>query len=187
LNLGTAHLDTSDLELSDEGSGDENLKRKALAKPQWRIQQEEVNTLDASPFPCDYICLPKKLFGLFKKFKCRNCHATKREFTIEQFALAQSLFYSCGNCDTRECVRADLTTELERKWSVKPTHKKFLDTNQYNRSSAADFQINMNLYLGAHQCGGGRNDARVIAGMLGVHHNALRNTWKSILRRNLVY
>jgi hypothetical protein len=55
-----------------------------------------------------------------------------------------------------------------------------LDTNQYNRVSAADFQININLYLGAQQCGEGRNDARVIAGMLGVHHNALRNTWKNI-------
>jgi hypothetical protein len=78
LNLGTAHLDTSDLELSNEGSDDEDLKLKALAKPQWRIEQEELNTLDASPFPCDYICLPKnKFFDLFKKFKCRNCHSTK--------------------------------------------------------------------------------------------------------------
>jgi hypothetical protein len=41
----------------------------------------------------------------------------------------------------------------------------------------------MNLYLGAQQCGGGRTDARVIAGMIGVHHNALRNTWKNIAEK----
>jgi hypothetical protein len=107
------------------------------------------------PFHATIFVYLKQFFDLFKKFKCRNCHATKREFTIEQFGLAQSLFYACGNCDTKECVRANLTTDLEQKWSLKAPNKKFFDTNQYDRVGAADFEINMNLYLGAQQCGGG--------------------------------
>jgi hypothetical protein len=59
LNLGLAHLDTSDVDLSDDGADGGNPKPLALAKPQWRVQQDENTALDASSFPCDYICLPK--------------------------------------------------------------------------------------------------------------------------------
>jgi hypothetical protein len=59
LSLGLAHLDTSDVDLSDDGADVGTPKPLALAKPQWRVQQDENTTLDASSFPCDYICLPK--------------------------------------------------------------------------------------------------------------------------------
>jgi hypothetical protein len=59
VNLGLAHLETSDFDSEDEGGDVETPKPSALAKPQWRVQQNDNNTLDASSFPCDYICLPK--------------------------------------------------------------------------------------------------------------------------------
>jgi hypothetical protein len=116
IDLGQLHLDVSD----DEGvtSSSEVVAKKKPRLPekqQWSIGQLDDKTFDYSTLPSDYICLPaKKLFHLFEKFKCKECHATnKKEFKVERFRFAQSLYYTCSNCNVRECVRANMTSELK--------------------------------------------------------------------------
>jgi hypothetical protein len=102
---------------------------------------------------------------------------------VERFGWAQSLYYKCRNYNDIECVRANLTSPLEKIWAEAQYDKTFLRTNQHNCVSAADFERNIQVYLGAQQCGGGRHESRVMAGMLGMHHNALKHMWGEIASR----
>jgi hypothetical protein len=149
---------------------------KLPEKQQLLVPQRDDLTFDCSKLPCNYISLPIEVFKLFEKFKCRKCHALKQKvFMVERFGWAQSLYYKCRNCNDIECVRANLTSPLEKTWAEQaPRDKTFLRTNQHNCVSAADFERNIQVYLGAQQCGGGRHESRVMAGMLGIHHNALK-------------
>jgi hypothetical protein len=183
IDLGQSHLDVSD----DEGvtSSIEVVGKKKPTLPekqQWSIGQLDDETFDYSTLPSDYICLPaKKLFHLFGKFKCKECHATnKKEFQVERFGFAQSLYYKCSNCNVRECVRANMTSELETYWKAQPADKTYHSTNQYSRPSCADFESNVNMYLATQQCGGGRHEGQVLGGMMGIHPSALRKQWNTI-------
>ena len=43
-----------------------------------------------------------------------------------------------------------------------------------------DFELNPKLYLATQQCGGGVQEAKVFAGILGLHTNALHGQWGGI-------
>jgi hypothetical protein len=99
----------------------------------------------------------KNFFPLLDSFKCRKCHAVRhKQFLVERFGFAQSLYYTCGNCNVKACARANLAGDrLEEKWSTEPANKTFYSTNQYLYVRSADFEANINMYLGTQQCGGG--------------------------------
>jgi hypothetical protein len=86
----------------------------------------------------------------------------------------------CTNCEEKECIRANLTRDLELKWKLEPPGKTFNNTNQHNRVHASMFEQNIKVYLAIQQCGGGRHGSKILGGMFGLHSNALQNSWMRI-------
>jgi hypothetical protein len=108
------------------------------------------------------------------------CRTTKfKKYTIERYGVATSLYFECEKCQNKTSCRADLTTELEAKWASKPPGKKFKDAKK-DAVNGADFQLNKKLYLATQQCGGGRTEAKVFAGLLGLHTSVLKGRWREI-------
>jgi hypothetical protein len=49
--------------------------------------------------------------------------------------------------------------------------------------NGSDFKLNNNLYLATQQCGGGRQEAKVFAGLLGLHTNVLKGQWREMANK----
>jgi hypothetical protein len=200
VSLGVRHVDHSDNERShhepapdpatntvDEQFDDAEDDPSSRPFPETKFTIDESTNYGTSHVPITNVTLPlSKLIKLMHgAFKCRYCLSIAGKiFTVERYGVAISLYFECRNCSAAgspnvHACRANLTTELEAKWALKAASKPFKDSKK-DTVNAVDFQLNRKLYLATQQCGGGFTEAKVMAGMLGLHNNPLRGRWKEI-------
>jgi hypothetical protein len=176
LQLGLLHKDHSD------DDSDEHVSEPAASLVPSSAFPETKFVLTRDELQVTNVTLPlsKLLEFLETSFKCRSCNSVEgKKFTQERYGIATSIYFECVNCGLATSCRADLTNELESKWASKPASKHFKDTKK-DSVNAADFELNRKLYLATQQCGGGLTEAKVVAGVLGMHTNALKGRWSDI-------
>jgi hypothetical protein len=141
------------------------------------------SSFDTSNTPITNVVIPlsKLLEFIHSSFACKVCKSPKhKKITVERYGIASSLYFECSKCNKNsQSCRATLTADLEQKWSEKPKSKKFKDAKK-DPVNASDFDLNPKLYLATQQCGGGAQEAKVMAGILGLHTDVLHGRWGSI-------
>jgi hypothetical protein len=141
---------------------------------------------DSNNYPMTNTVLPlSKLIDFLQlSFACRVCRSVNRKkFVIERYGIASSLYFECLKCGANKTsCRATHTEELEEKWVEKPASKRFKDSKK-DKVNSADFQLNPSLYLATQQCGGGITEAKVVAGLLGLHSDVLHGRWSTIAEK----
>ena len=79
---------------------------------------------DTSNIPMTNVVIPlSKLLDLIhSSFCCKVCRSPKhKRITIERYGIASSIYYDCMKCEkNKTSCRANLTSDLEEKWSEKP-------------------------------------------------------------------
>jgi hypothetical protein len=139
-----------------------------------------MNSTPSVPITNATLPLSKLITFYNELFGCHLCHpGVCKQFTIKRYGVATSLYFECTKCKHKIGCHTDLTQDLEAKWITKSPALKFKDANQ-DRVNGTDFQLNNRLYLVTQQCGGGRMEAKVSAGLLGLHTNALKGRWRDI-------
>jgi transcription elongation factor Elf1 len=175
--LGLLHKDYSDD--NSESSDDPPIQPpSAPARLPSSIAQfpQTLFELPSSQLQMTNVTLPLSKLHEFmdSSFKCRSCNSAKgKQFSLERYGIATSLYFKCNNCGLASSCRADLTLDLENKWAAKPAAMKFKDAKK-DTVNASDFDLNNKLYLATQQCGGGLTEAKVFSGILGMHTNALK-------------
>jgi hypothetical protein len=138
---------------------------------------------DTSYTPITNVVIPlsKLLDFIQSSFCCKICRSPKHKtITVERYGIASSLYFECSKCNkNNQSCRATLTADLEEKWSEKPKSKRFKDAKK-DPVNASDFDLNPKLYLTTQQCGGGAQEAKVMAGILGLHTDVLHGRWGGI-------
>ena len=183
-HLGINVAPTNATVLPQDSSSDESTIQKKGSFPatSFIIDPSKEDSTKHVPIQNITIPLSKLIEFMHNSFKCRSCNSfTLKQFTVERYGIATSLYFECMNtdCNNQTCCRGDLSNDLEEKWAAKPARKKFKDSKK-DIVNAADFDLNNKLYLGTQQCGGGLMEGRVLSGILGLHSNPLKGRWKTI-------
>jgi hypothetical protein len=181
VQLGVRHKDNSDDESEPAVAATSGpaSKRTFFPKTSFTIDPSNYNESD---LPSTNIILPlsKLIKFMDESFKCRKCHsALKKQFVIEKYGIATSIYFKCLGCDQHQACRADLEEDLEEAWEKKPEATKFKD-HKKDQVNGAKFEINKKIHLATQLCGGGMMETRVMSGLLGLHTNPLRGRWQEI-------
>ena len=116
-------------------------------------------------------------------FICRRCNRrlTKSEdirdippLGLEVFGLAVGLNFKCG-CGVKDSLRPAVVPSAMPKLLTLQNGDPF-----GTRVNAGDFEINRRYHMGLQLCGDGRQEGKIIAGMLNLNLNPMKNKWTAV-------
>jgi len=127
--------------------------------------------------------LDQLLFFIENNFLCRQCSRklTKSEdkqdvppLGLEVFGLAVGLNFKC-ECGAKDSLRPTVVPSAMAKLRTLRNGDPF-----GTRLNAGDFEINRRFHMGLQLCGDGRQDGKIIAGMLNLNLNPMKNQWTAV-------
>jgi hypothetical protein len=165
--LGVRHRDYSEDDLTDKEQKKERNKKR----------RKTTNIIDRDNIPNQNVLLPLPSLFLFLhdnftcKSCCRNNHA---EWELELMGLASSLMFCCS-CGHLGSVQADLKYGSAAKVVDVDVGKPFS-----NKTNASDYKINNRFLLGLQIAGSGREEAKIIPGLLNLSNGFMTKRYTDL-------
>jgi hypothetical protein len=123
------------------------------------------------------------LLFLENNFCCKRCHKSLKRcddaqpippLGLEVFGLACGLNFKCA-CGEEKSLRPDIVPAAKGKLTtLKEGHP------YATRVNAGDFEINRRFQLGLQLGGNGRQEGKILAGMLNLNVNPMKNQWTNL-------
>ena len=152
-----------------------NMKRIKTSMP---IDSEDGYTMNRN------VILPlDALLAFFEdNFSCKRCHKTLHRplgdptaMDLEVHGIACGINFHCSNCGYKSSLRPDIVPSSMYKL------KTLLPGNNYaTRVNTGDFVLNRRLHLGLQLCGNGRQEGKILAGMLNLNVNPMKHCWTEV-------
>jgi hypothetical protein len=132
------------------------------------------------------VLLPLKGLLCFMEtnFTCKRCHKSLKRCPEEQqpvpplglevLGIAFGLNFDCA-CGVKKSLRPDLVPSARDKVKTLKLGQRFA-----TRVNAGDFMINRRLQLGLQLSGDGRQEGKIVMGMLNVNLNPMKSKWTEV-------
>jgi hypothetical protein len=155
-------------------------RRNKRSKTSSALDSESDNTTNRN------VLLPLKglLCFIETNFSCKRCHKSLKRCPEEQqpvpplglevFGVAFGLNFNCA-CGVQTSLRPDLVPSATDKVKTLKPGQPFA-----TRVNAGDFMINRRLQLGLQLSGDGRQEGKIIMGMLNINLNPMKRKWTEV-------